>query len=86
MDKSVTESELNTSEVTFKPGVKQTYERAGRASTDSPITPRKSARLNLFNLTDSNPGEIDTQETQNPNLFVADTEYTEYSEASQTIG
>ena len=86
MDRSVTESELNNSEVTFKPTDMQTYERAGKP--DLPKSPRKSARTSLFNLTDSNIEEDtqDTQETQDPNLFVDNTEFTEDTEPSQSMG
>ena len=88
MDWLVTESELNTSEVTFKAGAMQTYECA--AKPDSPKTPCKSARTNLFNLTDSNieypDTQPDTQETHDPNMYVADTEYTECTEQSQSLG
>ena len=88
MDRSVTESELNTSEVTFKAGDMQTYVRA--AKPDSPKTPRKSSRTSLFNLTDSNieypDTQTDTQETQEPNMYVADTEYTECTEPSKSLG
>ena len=65
----------------------QTYKRA--AKPNSPKTPRTSARSNLFNLTDSNLEEPDTQpyaqETQDPNRFVEGTEYTECTEESQSL-
>ena len=66
MDRSVTESKLNTSEVTFKAGDMQTYVPA--AKPDSPKTPRKSSRTSLFNLTDSN-----IEYPEDPNMYVADT-------------
>ena len=86
LDKSVTDSELNTSEVTFKAGVMETYDSASKDKTNSPKTPRKSARMDLFNLTDSNIDDIATQETQYPNLFVENTEFTEATELSQSMG
>ena len=88
MDQSVTESELNTSEVTFKAGDMRTYVHA--AKPDSPKTPRKSSCTSLFNLTNSNieypDTQTDTQETQDPDMYVADTEYTECTEQSQSLG
>ena len=91
MDRLVTESELNNSKVTFKPTDMQTYERAGKP--DLPKSPCNSARTGLFNLTDSNMEDPDTQEdtqetqeTQDPNLFVENTQFTEATEPSQSMG
>ena len=88
MEKSLTESEHNTSEVTFKVGVMETYDRGEKATTKSTKIPRNSARMELFYLTDStidHPDTLQTQKTHDPNLFVTDTEYTEYSEPLQTL-
>ena len=66
-----------------------TYDRASKDKTNSPKIPHKSARMELFNLTDSNIDDIDTQdtqETQDPNLFVENTEFTEATELSQSMG
>ena len=70
MEKSLTDTELNTSEVTFKAGVMETYDRGEKAATKSPKIPHNSAGIELFNLTDStidNPATLQTQKTHDPN-------------------
>ena len=67
----------------------ETYDRASKDKTNSPKLLCKSARMELFNLTDSNIDDTDTQDTQemqDPNLFVENIEFTEATEPSQSMG
>ena len=69
VDTAATDSELNLSEVTFKHDEMVTYKRNEKQALDSPQNPIK-----LFNFFDTTlEDNVDSQETQDPTTFVADT-------------
>ena len=88
-DTGGTESQLNSSDVTIKHTEMVTYERTRnvKEALNSPRAAKKPNPMKLFDLKDTTLEDLhmDSQETQDPTNFIADTEYTEGSH-SPSIG